>query len=170
MPTEMSRVLPYLVGGAIFAVVLYFRWRRMSVARPLKIERMWIRPAIILAMCGFILAQHPPALADLIWLALALIIGGLVGWQRGRFVKIVVHPESHEINQQASPAAMIFLVALLALRIVLRQEAMAAWHVGLDLVTDLSIVFAAGLFTVQQLEMWLRARKLLTQARASGPA
>jgi hypothetical protein len=167
MPTDIAKLAPYLLGGAVFLVVLYFRWRRMSTAQPLKIERMWIRPAIVLALCGFILHQYPPQPSDLPWLGLALVIGGLVGWQRGRFVKIVVHPETHEINQQASPAALIFLIAIVALRIVLRQEAMAAWHIGLSLLTDLSIVFAAGLFTAQQVEMWLRARKLLAQARSA---
>lgn len=165
MPAETAKLIAYAVGGLVFLVVFYFRWRRMSMARPLKIERMWIRPAIILAVCALVLGQFPPRLADLVWLGLALIVGGLVGWQRGRFVKIVVHPETHEINQQASPAAVVFLVAILVLRIVLREEAMTAWHVGVNLITDVSIVFAAGLFTVQQLEMWLRARKLLAQAR-----
>lgn len=148
-------------------VLLYFRWRRMSQARPLKIERMWIRPAIMLAVCALVLSQYPPRLADLGWLALALALGSLVGWQRGRFVRIVVDPQTHEINQQASPAALIFLVAVIVVRVVLRQEAMAAWHVGVALITDLSIVFVVGLFGVQQLEMWLRARKLLAQARAA---
>jgi hypothetical protein len=167
MPTDIAKLLPYLIGGAVFLVVLYFRWRRMSVARPLKIERMWIRPAIVLAVCALILAQYPPQPSDLVWLALALALGALVGWQRGRFVKIVVHPETHEINQQASPAAMIFLLAIVGLRVILRQEAATAWHVGVNLIADLSIVFAAGLFTVQQAEMWLRARKLLAQARSA---
>lgn len=167
MPTDTTRLLPYLLGGAVFAVLLFFRWRRMSTARPLKIERMWIRPAIILVACGFILAQFPPGLADLPWLAVALVLGGFVGWQRGRFVKIVVHPETHEINQQASPAAVIFLVAIVAVRVALRREAMTSWHVGINLITDASMVFAAGLFTVQQAEMWLRARKLLAQARTA---
>jgi hypothetical protein len=167
MPTDIAKLLPYLIGGAVFLVVLYFRWRRMSVARPLKIERMWIRPAIVLAVCALILAQYPPRPSDLVWLALALALGALVGWQRGRFVKIVVHPETHEINQQASPAAMIFLLAIVGLRVILRQEAATAWHVGVNLIADLSIVFAAGLFTVQQAEMWLRARKLLAQARSA---
>jgi hypothetical protein len=166
MPTDIAKLLPYLIGGAVFAVVFYFRWRRMSVARPLKIERMWIRPAFIITVCALVLAHYPPRVADIHWLFLALVLGGLVGWQRGRFVKIVVHPETHEINQQASPAAILFLVAIVAVRLILREEAMSAWHVGVNLVTGLSMVFAAGLFTVQQAEMWLRARKLLEQARA----
>jgi hypothetical protein len=167
MSPDTTKLTLALVGGSFFLVLLYFRWRRMSVARPLKIERMWIRPAIILALCAFILSRVPPGPADLPWLGMALVLGGLVGWQRGRFVKIVVHPETHEINQQASPAAMIFLLAIVGLRMVLRQEAATAWHVGVNLITDLSIVFAAGLFTVQQAEMWLRARKLLAQARSA---
>jgi hypothetical protein len=167
MPTDISKLAPYLLGGAVFLVVLYFRWRRMSAARPLKIERMWIRPAILLALCGYVLAQFPPRPADLAWLALALLAGGLVGWQRGRFVKIIVHPETHEINQQASPAAMVFLIAIVAVRVILRREAMTSWHVSVNLITDASMIFAAGLFTVQQAEMWLRARKLLAQARAA---
>ena len=160
------KLIGYAVGILVFGVVFFFRWRQMSRARPLKIERMWIRPAIILAICALVLTRLPPRPQDVVWLAVALALGAVVGWQRGRFVRIVVHPQTHEINQQASPAAMFLILGIVVLRMVLREEAASVWHMGVNLIADASIVFAAGLFTAQQIEMWLRARKLLADARA----
>ena len=45
-----------------------------------------------------------------------LLIGAAVGWQRGKMMHIHVDPETHALNQKASPAAMFFLIALIVVR------------------------------------------------------
>jgi hypothetical protein len=84
---------------------------------------------------------------------------------------ITVDPQTHMLNQQASPAAMIFLVVLVAIRFGLRSvltEEAGALHVSAAFVTDVFVVFAVGLLAVTRLEMFLRARRLLDEARAAG--
>ena len=40
----------------------------------------------------------------------------------------------------------------------------AAWHVDVMAVTDILIAFALGLLTMQRVEMYLRAKRLLGEA------
>lgn len=81
---------------------------------------------------------------------------------------IAVDPETHALNQRMSPAAMLFLVVLVALRSGARAlaENDAALHLDVAAVTDVLIAFALGLFAAQRLEMYLRARRLLREAAA----
>jgi hypothetical protein len=41
-----------------------------------------------------------------------------------------------------------------------------AWHIDVMAVTDVLIAFALGLLSVQRIEMYLRAKRLLDAARA----
>ncbi|MFN1208694.1 hypothetical protein ACKXGD_17270, partial [Enterococcus lactis] len=76
---------------------------------------------------------------------------------------------THAINQQVSPAALIFIVVLIAVRAGLRdvaQSGVGGVHLNALMLTDVLVAMALGLLTVQRLEMYLRARRLLTEARA----
>ena len=70
-------------------------------------------PALYLVVAALMFWQLPPTG----WVAIAcvagLAIGAAVGWQRGKMMHIHVDPETHALNQKASPAAMLFLVALI---------------------------------------------------------
>ena len=102
-----------------------------------------------------------------VWIACiaALAAGAGVGWQRGRMMHISVDPETHALSQKASPAAMLFLVAL----IVVRAGGKILFGTGSGLspamLTDPLIAFALGMFTLQRVEMYLRAKRLLGEAR-----
>ena len=81
---------------------------------------------------------------------------------------ISVDPETHALNTKASPAAMIFIVALVAIRMFLRGVAMgeaSTLHLSVAVITGAFMTFAVGLFGVQRLEMALRANRLLGEAR-----
>jgi hypothetical protein len=160
--------LSYAIPALVLLVVLALRWRRMSRNRPLKVERLWIVPALYLAVAAFAFWRQPPAGLAWIWCLAALAVGGALGWQRGRLMRISVDPQTHEVSQRASPAAFLFLLALIAVRSLARNaEALGgpALHVDVMTLTDVLIAFALGLLTLQRVEMWLRARRLLAQAR-----
>ncbi|WP_454886018.1 hypothetical protein [Sphingomonas oryzagri] len=95
--------MQYVVPVAVIAVVMALRWRRMSRARPLKIETLWIVPAIYLVIVGFVFIQAPPSPMGWAWSVLALVVGGVAGWYRGRTMQITVDPATHTLNQKGPP-------------------------------------------------------------------
>lgn len=169
MTLDVSGRLAPLIGLGVFAAVMIFRFSKARKARPLKLEWMWVLPAFLMLATGALLWQMPPRGLEWLWLVLASAIGGAVGWQRGRMMQITVDPQSHALNQQASPAALMLLVALVAVRYALHEGLSAeaqAWHLSAAFLTDVFVVFAMALLTVARLEMFLRARRLLAHARA----
>jgi NAD/NADP transhydrogenase beta subunit len=163
--------LSYVIPVAVFAVVMALRWRRMSRARRLRLETLWILPALYLAIVGFTFAAVPPSAATWGWSVLALAIGAGIGWYRGRMMRITVDPETHALSQQASPAAFLLLAALFLLKMGSRAEMGSGGmqpgqaH-GVSMATDIAMAFALGLIAVTRIEMTLRARRLLREARA----
>ncbi|RIA37571.1 uncharacterized protein DUF1453 [Hephaestia caeni] len=155
----------YLITAAIVGLVLFFRMRRMNRMRPLKLEQLWIVPALYLGGVVMLLAQHPPQGSGWAVVAIGLVVGAALGWQRGRFMHIHVDPETHALNQRASPAGMLFLVVLIAVKMG-AQTAGGAIHMNVGLITDTLAALALGMFAMQRLEMYLRAKQLLAEARA----
>lgn len=160
-----SSLLPILIIGGI----MLWRLRQVGRARRLRLETLWIVPAIYGCVAAVILWNLPPHGLAWLWCALALLAGGAIGWTRGRMMAISVDPQTHSLNQTTSPAAMLFIVALVALRAASRSLALSyggQGHGAVMLVTDILVAFALGVLTMQRLEMFLRARRLLAQARA----
>lgn len=165
MQTQPGNVMHYLIPAAIIVVVVALRLRRMSQARPLQIGRLWIFPALYAVVCIYLLVEFPPAPVGWLWCVAALAAGSALGWQRGKTMRITVDPETHRLNQKASLAGMAFLFVLIAIRAGARIEG-RAMHLDLGLVTVVLALFALGLFAVQRVEMYIRARRLLAAARA----
>ena len=170
------QMLQLLIPLAIIVPVFLLRARRLGQKRPLKLGLLWLRPAILIIACAVALAlpqpgMAPPHFAGLDWAALAtgVGLGGIGGWYLGRTMAIEEHPEKGTLMAQASPIGLLILVALVILRMGIRSGARleaAAWHLNPTLIVDALIVFTAALFTVRSLEMWLRARRVMEQARA----
>ena len=166
-------VVPYIIGGLLFVVLMAWRLRRMSQLRPLKVEWLWVTPAILIALTVVSLIPQPPQGVGWAWLAVGLVLGGALGWWRGKMMHISVDPETHALNTKASPAAMIFILAIIVIRIALRGVAMgeaSTLHLSVAVITGAFMTFAVGLFGVQRLEMALRATRLLAEARAAKAA
>lgn len=160
----------YAVPAVVIAVVMALRWRRMSRARPLKLERLWILPSLYAVLAVVMFATRPPVGWGWMFCALALVAGAALGWQRGRMMRITVDPDSHALNHSASPAAMLFLLAIVLVRQGLRAPAVeSAIHLDPLAATDMLVALALGLFTAMRIEMFLRGRRLLAAARLSRP-
>ncbi len=151
---------------AFIIVIMAFRMRRMGKLRPLKLNSLWVVPAIYAVVAALMFVQLPPTG----WIAIAsiggLVIGAGVGWQRGKMMHIHVDPETHALNQKASPAAMIFLIGLIVVRTLARSVLGQAGGLSPAMLTDPLIAFALGMFTLTRLEMYLRAKRLLAKAQA----
>ena len=156
----------YAITIGIIVVVMALRMRRMGQMRPLKRETLWVVPVLYLAVAAFMFWSLPPTG----WVAtasvVALLIGAAVGWQRGKMMHIHVDPETHALNQKASPAAMFFLVGLIIVRSGARAVLGETGGVSPAMLTDPLIAFALGMFTLTRVEMYLRAKRLLGEVRA----
>ena len=159
----------------IVVPVLFFRMRRMSHARPLKLDRMWVLPAFFLVISVLALLAPPPpkhpewALVplDFAWLALAGGLGAVAGWHWGCTMAIDVHPENGSLMVKGGQAATMVMVVLILFRLGLREGLSVeakAWHINMLLVSDVSVVFSALLFTLRSVEMYLRGRRVMAAA------
>ena len=172
MPVDVAhpqQFISYVVTAVVVAFVLALRMRRLSRPRPLKIERLWVFPALYLVLASVMLFEFPPVGAQWLLCGLALLIGAALGWQRGKMMHIEVDPETHRLNQRASAGALLFIVALVAIRFGMRSLAVngGPLHLNALVLTDVLIVMALGLFTAQRIEMYLRAQRMLDDVRAA---
>ena len=122
----------------------------MGKMRPLKLETLWIVPALYLVVAALMFVAAPAdrlgrdRVAQSGWRS-----GAAVGWQRGKMMHIHVDPETHALNQKASPAAMIFLIALIVVRSGARGYLGARrQRSARRCCTDPLIAFALGMFTL----------------------
>jgi hypothetical protein len=162
-------ILQYLIPVVVIGLVLYFRLKAMGKARPLRLERLWIIPAVYLALAIFLFAQMTPHGFGWLWAGLAFVFGSAIGWYRGKTMRINVDPETHALNQTASPIAFLVILVLIGLRYAIRAG--TAYEAGIGnvdvaLITDCLVVMALGLLSMTRLEMYLRGSRLLNQARA----
>lgn len=171
MATFVAPPLPYLLAAPAVALVVWLRFRRMMRGQRLRIEWMWVRPAIVVIAAALVVfLSSPPTGNDWIWMAVAFLPGVALGWYRGSMVQVTIDPATHELTSKASAAAMLFVVTLIAVRLGLRYVAFTeseAWNLDPVLVTDVSLAFFVGLVCVQRVEMTIRARRLLLAARAN---
>jgi len=164
---------PQLTGSLIpLAIILVILIARNSRPRPLKIERLWIRPLIFIVLMGAALTAAAPPLdvPNIAVLVAALGLGGAMGWVRGSSMQIHVHPETHELSSRASPLGLVLILGLLVLRMALRGAALESasfLHLSFITIADAFVLLAVGMMVVQGLEMWLRAQRLLAEAIAA---
>jgi hypothetical protein len=170
---QPNPLIGYVIMAIVLSVVLLIRFRRMNQSRPLKVERLWIIPVLYLVIAVTAFVATPPDGAGWAFSAIAFLLGAALGWQRGRLMRIDVDPATHEVTMVQSPAAFLFIVVLIAIRSGMRTAAQNGSvnfiHMSPASLTDILVAFALGLLSVQRLEMFLRARRLLEDARRHQP-
>jgi hypothetical protein len=157
--------ISYAITIGIVAIVMALRFRSMGKMRPLKLGSLWVVPTMYVVVAALMFIGLPPTGWVAVASAVGLLIGAAVGWQRGKMMHIHVDPETHALNQKASPAAMFFLIALIVVRAGARTLLGQTGGVSPAMLTDPLIMFAVGMFSVQRVEMYLRAKRLLEEAR-----
>jgi hypothetical protein len=158
------------VGLAITAIiivaVMLMRNRR---PRRVRLGALWIRPLIYIALIAVAaFARIPPITPlGLICMVSAIVVGGVIGWQRGRFMHIDVHPETHDITSQTSPIGMLFILGIFVLRMGLRDVAGAIPGVPAAVAASSLILLVGAMMIARSAEVYLRARRLLGEARGA---
>jgi membrane protein CcdC involved in cytochrome C biogenesis len=170
MNETLARLLPLLIPLLVIAVVM----RRAVRGRKVRVERLWIAPAIALIGAGVLLYFQPPT--DALSLAVyagVIALGGALGWYRGAFTRLSVDAETHEVTSKASAAGIALILGAFVIRSGVRAfmgESASDLHVSAALVTDAFVLFAVAMVIVQRVEIWLRCERLLKQARADKAA
>jgi hypothetical protein len=169
--THGASLASYLVPLGVVAVVLVLRNSR---PRRLKIERLWVTPAIYLILMASALAEAPPPLTPvgIAILVGAFAIGAAIGWQRARFTEIHIHPETHDLSSRASPIGLLFIFAILVVRYAARDLLAGnagLLHLPIVAITDGFLLLAIGMLVTQRLEIWQRASRMLAEAKAAAP-
>jgi hypothetical protein len=165
-----QQTITYIITGFVVALVLLLRYRGTKRASRLRLETLWIVPALFGLAFIVSLYEAPPATPlGFLWLAIAAGAGAALGWQRGKLMRISVDPVTHQLNKQNSPAALLFIVLLIVARQGLRYEAAAA-GINILKITGIMLAFGFGLLAATRAEMFVRARRLLDEARAARAA
>ena len=147
-PSGPLAALPYILPLVVLAIIML----RGTKPRTLVVERLWIQPLMLMVL-----------------LPLALIAGAGLGWWRGRLTRLSVDPETHTVTSQVSPVGLALLGGIFLLCFGLRAYAMknpGALHASVADITDAMLLIAVGLVCAQRLEVWIRARALIAEARA----
>ena len=166
---QPNGIVQYLIPVVVFAVIFAFRVRRMSQMRPLKLEQLWIVPAIYLVVVAASFVANPPTPFGWAAAVAGAVLGSVLGWYRGRTVAIHVDPVTHRLNQKASPLGMLILLVLVGAKTAIRAEGQVA-HLDVAVLTDAMLGLALGTFTAMRVEMYLRGSRLVAVARAARAA
>ena len=162
---QPTGITQYLIPIVVFAVIFTFRMRRMSQMRPLKLERLWVVPAIYCVVVAASFVTHPPTAAGWALAIAGLLVGAALGWYRGKTVAIHVDPVTHDLNQKASPLGMLILLVLVGAKMAAQAGGRAA-HLDITSLTDALLGMALGTFAAMRIEMYLRGSRLVEASRA----
>lgn len=162
-----------LLPMAVIGVVLALRFKSITKPRPLRPGRLWIQPMILIGLAAMTIGLHPPGLLGSGLCILVAMIGGAIGWHRGKLMRIEHDPETGTLTQAASPAAILLLLGILAVRYAARNYFIGNPTPGqLDahtlLVTDVLLCFAVAMIAATRVEMGLRAKAILAAAGNRG--
>jgi hypothetical protein len=170
MPTHVSGDT-MLINVVVWFLIIAMIVARNLRPRRLRIELLWVWPAILLLfIAGYFYKFPPKSLTDVAGLSVGFLVGAALGWWRGGLTRIDVDPATDTAMQQASPLGVLLILALFAVRTGVRYaiaQSGAALPASVEAVTGWLIALAVGVMVLQQLEIWLRARRLMAQAKAA---
>jgi hypothetical protein len=186
----LGALIPYLIPLA----VLVLMYRRIGRVRPVRVNRLWVMPAIIaFATWSAIHAFGFPTFLWLIAYVIAAVAGAAVGYLRASHTHLAVHPETGDVQATQTPIATAILMALFVAKFAINMmfpqlnggqrpsiadmftpdsvDAMsAASHAShtaatINYATDTLLVFSTVLFITAAAETWMRASRLLAEHR-----
>ena len=162
------KTLAPIIGGAVLLLVVGFRLMRLRGVRPYNPGASLILPALLaLLAASFFIFPWPYSPTNAAIAGGAFVAGMALGWWRGKLMRIAVAAPG-KLTIQASPLAILVLAGLLVVRMALRFTLFAGHAPSSPFVLAVDggfIAFGVGLLGVAGLEMYLRARRLLGEAR-----
>ncbi|GAA0557958.1 CcdC protein domain-containing protein [Rhizomicrobium electricum] len=165
----VKQFMPYLMPVLVMGLV-FWRMRKQSQGRPLKPNRLWVRPAM-LALFALLAFIHPAPITPL---SLAIFVlcaaaGVGLGYLSARHQQLTLDPATGAIISKMSPVGIALFLAIFASRYIVRlvveggQPPGPFEHPSSSVLTytDAALLFALGLVAAQAWEIWRRAKALL---------
>ncbi len=152
---------------AIFGAVMLWRFRNLQKARPLRLPLLWIMPLIVAAVVCLALSAMMPSLLGWASLAAGFVVGGAIGMQRSRLMRLHVEGEGDDarVMMRQSPVALALIFGVFIVRRMILPSGMAigAGHPAATalLITDAMLGFALGVVLVSRYVLWQRARSMV---------
>jgi len=176
----LKQLLPFIAPLIFFAIVA-LRMSRARKGRPVKPNRLWIRPAIIAALVAISLATTPkPDLLGLGIYALAVMLGAGLGYVLSRHQELTLDPGTGAITSKLSVFGMILFVGVFGARYLFRNfvsggqasDKLVAHSAQITLYSDAALLFLLAMVSAQAWEIWRRTRPLLAEhaTRTAKPA
>lgn len=150
----------YAIMAVVFVIVFAIRGRSLMRVRPLKIEHLWIIPALYAVVVAYLFVRFPPSALGWGVSALGLVIGGAIGWQRGKTTRIHIDPATGLLMQKGSIWALAIILVLIVVKAIAQTEGQAL-HFDVNVLVDGLAALSLGIFAMGRLEMYLRAKRLL---------
>jgi hypothetical protein len=154
---------------AVIALVFVLRLRQINRHRRIHLWRLLVAPALVSVVALALMTSAAPDAKGFAAFVGAMVPGVAVGWQRARFMAMEYDRESDSLSVRTSPVALVFLLAIMVLRRMVLWTAgvfggaagamaggahQAMWPI------DGLIGFGLAMVVAQNVELWLRARKL----------
>jgi hypothetical protein len=152
---RLETLFPIIIPIIAVAVMI---WRARRPQR-LRVARMWIVPALLVPFIGMGLwfAPHPAASPlTLAVLPAALLAGVAFGISRARLTRLTRTADG-TLMAQVSALGTVLLLALFALRGLLRTQTGAANAPATILLVDGLMLFAVGMIVANRITLWRRA-------------
>jgi len=169
-PISLKTVLPI----AIILIVFAFRFRNLSKPKPFNAGRLWLAPAIVALAVTFFLWNFPPSPVGWLAILFGMAIGAIAGIKRGQWMHLERDPATGKLLIRQSPAALVFLIAIVLSRRALSYELGAGG--GADssghlppaalLLTDGLMAFALAMIVAMRFTLWQRAKAVPPHAEA----
>jgi len=164
MPKEL---IPYIIPVLVLVLVGWRMVRNMR-GRPIKPDRLWIRPAI-LSVFLLLAFLHPPAITALSLglFGAAAVLGLGLGYVLASHQTLSIDQASGTITSKMSAVGMVLFLGLFAARFLLRMatqggdQSFAHPSGPVLMYTDAGLIFVVGLVAAQAWETWRRAKPLL---------
>ena len=163
-PKLLPTVLPIIIIGIVFAL----RFRNLNKPRPFNVGRLWLVPAIVAVAAGFFLFSFPPSGLGWLIMLFAALIGAFAGIKRGQLMHLDRDPHTGGLLIRQSPAALLFVFAILAARRAISFETGTGSGVQAGangqippealLVTDGLMAFALAMVVLMRWTLWQRAK------------
>lgn len=163
-PKTLQTVLPI----AVILIVFALRYRNLNKPRPFNARRLWLVPAIIAAAAGLFLVNFPPSAIGWLIMLFAALVGVFAGIKRGQLMHLDRDPQTGGLLIRQSPAALLFVFAILAARRAIAFETGARSGAGPGpggqippealLVTDGLMAFALAMVVAMRWTLWQRAK------------